>query len=171
MQTDSTFNGGFPEKEILIKMVLDAWQLHNKRFDKLFDRLMPEQLLNETAPGRNTGLYLAGHLVAVNDGMLPLLGFGDKLYPKLEHIFLKSPDKVGLEMPSVEELKKMRDEISAKLSAHISRLQPDEWFGKHTAVSTEDFVKEQHRNKLNIIINRTNHLSYHLGQLAYLVKA
>jgi len=36
------------------------------------------------------------------------------------------------------------------------------------AVSDEDFSKEPHRNKLNVIINRTNHMSYHLGQLILL---
>jgi hypothetical protein len=49
-------------------------------------------------------------------------------------------------------------------------MKADEWFNKHTAVSAEDFAKEPHRNKLNVIVNRTNHTSYHLGQLVYLVK-
>jgi hypothetical protein len=29
-------------------------------------------------------------------------------------------------------------------------------------------AKEPHRNKLNLLMNRTNHLSYHLGQLVLL---
>jgi len=49
------------------------------------------------------------------------------------------------------------------MTGHINR-QPDEWFAKHSAVSAEDFAKEPHRNKLNILVNRTNHHSYHLGQ-------
>ena len=151
-------------------MVLDAWETYTKRFNKLLDTLTDEQLLSETAPGRNRGIYLVGHIVAVNDAMLPILGFGEKLYPQLEQVFLTNPDQSGLEMPSIGELKKYRDEINAKLSYHIGQLQPAEWFTKHEAVSTEDFAKEPHRNKLNILINRTNHLSYHLGQLAFLVK-
>jgi hypothetical protein len=46
----------------------------------------------------------------------------------------------------------------------------DEWFTRHNNVSAADFANEPHRNKLNIIINRTNHTSYHLGQLVYLAK-
>lgn len=160
-----------PDKKLFIKMVLDEWQKQTNRFNKMLDTLTDEQLMKETAPGRNTGIYLAGHLIAVNDAMLPLLGFGEKLYPQLEKIFLTSPDKAGLEMPSINELKKYRDEIDAKLSNAIGRLQPEEWFTKHAAVSPEDFAKELHRNKLNIIINRTNHHSYHIGQLAFLQKA
>jgi hypothetical protein len=169
MQTQTSINEGFAEKQTAVKIVLDAWQLHNKRFDKLFDELEEAQLLKETAPGRNSGIYLAGHLVAVSDGMLPILGFGEKLYPQLENIFIRNADKAGIEMPSIAELKKYQDDINAQLFTHINQLTPEEWFGKHNSVSEEDFEKEPHRNKLNIIVNRTNHLSYHLGQLAYLV--
>jgi hypothetical protein len=169
MQTQ-TINKTSPETKLFIKMALDAWETYNNRFNKLLDELTDEQLFSEVAPGRNRGIYLAGHLVAVNDSILPLLGFGEKLYPQLEQVFLANPDKSGLEMPSTGELRKYRDEINAKLFYNFSQLQHEEWFTKHASISTEDFAKEPHRNKLNILINRTNHLSYHLGQLAFLVK-
>ncbi|MCW3093259.1 MAG: hypothetical protein JWP81_4328 [Ferruginibacter sp.] len=170
MQTQTINSDTSADKKVFIKMVLDAWESHNARFNKLADGLTEEQLSAETAPDRNSGIYLFGHLVAVNDAMLPILGFGERLYPQLEQIFLTNPDKSNVEMPSVNELKKYRDEINAKLSSFIGQLQPADWFTGHTTVSADDFAREPHRNKLNIIINRTNHLAYHLGQLAYLVK-
>jgi hypothetical protein len=42
----------------------------------------------------------------------------------------------------------------------------EDWLKKHTAVSDEDFVKDPTRNRLAILMNRTNHASYHLGQAA-----
>jgi hypothetical protein len=36
-----------------------------------------------------------------------------------------------------------------------------DWFSRHMLVSPEDFAKEPHRNKLNVIINRTNHMANH----------
>jgi hypothetical protein len=36
---------------------------------------------------------------------------------------------------------------------------------RHTAVSEADFALNPSRNKLSILISRTNHQSYHLGQL------
>jgi ribosomal protein L16 Arg81 hydroxylase len=90
------------------------------------------------------------------------------MYPQLEKPFLTSPDKSGNEMPSAQELRKLWKEVNAKFSATIATVTPDEWFMKHTAVSEEDFAKEPHRNRLNVLINRTNHQSYHLGQLVYL---
>jgi hypothetical protein len=47
-------------------------------------------------------------------------------------------------------------------------MQPAEWFLPHTVVSEEDFLKEPHRNKLNVLITRATHQAYHVGQMAYL---
>ena len=152
------------------QIALTNWNAQNKRFNDLIDKLTDDQLLAETAPGRNTGIYLLGHLIAVNDGLLPLLGFGERLYPELDEVFLKNPDKSGLSKPSVAELKAALANINAALSAHLTQLQPADWFTKHSSVSAEDFAKEPHRNKLNVILGRTTHLGYHMGQLAYLVK-
>ncbi|MGZ3776991.1 MAG: hypothetical protein ACXVI9_05205, partial [Mucilaginibacter sp.] len=60
--------------------------------------------------------------------------------------------------------------VTSVLQQRIDATSADDWFTRHNAVSAEDFAKEPHRNKLNIIINRTNHLSTHLGQLIYLSK-
>ena len=57
-------------------MALDGWNSQIKRTNQLFDSLTDEQLANEVAPNRNTGVYLLGHLAAVHDGMLALLGLG-----------------------------------------------------------------------------------------------
>jgi hypothetical protein len=124
----------------------------------------------ETAPGRNSGVYLIGHLIAVTDSLFPILGFGERLYPELNKIFIESPDKSGLQMPAITELKEYWNKVNAKFAVHISEVPAEEWFTRHNNVSEADFAKEPHRNKLNIIINRTNHTSYHLGQLVYLTK-
>src|SRR6267378_867221 len=134
------------EKEVIIKMIVSAWETQNTRINKLLETLSDEQLMSETAPGRNRGIYLLGHLTAVSDGMLPLLGWGERLYPQLENIFVTQPDKAAVTIPSVADIKKY-------------------W---HNVISAEDFAKEPHRNKLNILVSRTNHHSYHVGQLAFL---
>ena len=153
---------------LFLKMTLGAWDIQNSRVTKLLDTLTPEQLAAPTASGRNSGTYLIGHLVAVADGMLPVLGLGEKLYPQLESIFLTNPENPATETPSLEELKKYWHEVITTLSNYFKDISTEEWFSRHTAVSAEDFAKEPHRNKLNIVINRTNHTSYHLGQMVYL---
>jgi DinB superfamily len=158
------------QTELAVKMIIDSWNAQNKRVDKLINTLTEDQLRTETSPGRNSGIYLIGHLIAISDNLFPLLGWGEKLYPQLENIFLKNPDNSGLEKPSLDELKKYWNEINAKIAGHINAMKTEDWFQKHTSVSAEDFVKELHRNKLNLILSRTNHTCYHLGQLVYLDK-
>ena len=156
--------------ELAVKMIIDLWNTQNKRVDKLINTLTEDQLRAETSAGRNSGIYLIGHLIGVSDNLFPLFGWGEKLYPQLENIFLKNPDKSELEKPSLDELKKYWNEINTKIAAHINSMKTDDWFEKHNAVSAEDFAKEPHRNKLNLLLSRTNHTSYHLGQLVYLEK-
>ena len=152
-------------------MVISAWESYFQRVNKLFEQLSDEQLQKQVAPDRNTGTYLLGHLTAVTDGMLPLLGFGERLFPNLDKIFLESPDGAGLEMPSLPELRENWKTVNDKLSESIKTVKADDWFTRHNAVSPEDFLKEPHRNKLNIVINRTNHQSWHYGQLLFLKPA
>ncbi len=153
---------------LLVKMTLTAWDTQNGYLNNLIGSLTEEQLANEIAPGRNTGIYLLGHLIAVSDAMLPLLGFDDRLFPDMENIFIKNPDKSGLVMPSETELKANLETVNAKLAAHFAAASVDEWLDRHTAVSAEDFVKEPHRNKLNVVISRTGHMANHIGQLLLL---
>jgi hypothetical protein len=136
--------------------------------NNLLGKLSDEELSAQTAPCRNSGVYLLGHLAAVSDNMITLLGFGERINSAMDGIFLLNPDNSGLEKPSIDEIKQYWNKVNVVLAEKISQTPVEEWFTRHTAVSEEDFAKEPHRNKLNIVINRTNHLSYHLGQLAYL---
>ena len=48
-------------------------------------------------------------------------------------------------------------------SGAFSKLE-SEWLQKHTSVSEEDFLREPHRNRFTILLGRTGHVAYHLGQ-------
>jgi uncharacterized damage-inducible protein DinB len=159
---------GTAQLNVLVKMTLAAWDAQNSYLFKLITSLTDEQLANEIAPARNTGIYLFGHLVAVNDAMLPLMGFGDRLFPALENVFINNPDKSGLAMPTVTTLKENLKAINEKLAIHFQSASADEWLSRHMSVSPEDFIKEPQRNKLNIVISRTHHMAYHLGQMQLL---
>ena len=168
MEATSTANA--TETQLFIKMVLATWDGQLGRLNKLIDSLTDEQMMTAVAPGRNRGIYLLGHLAAVHDGIIPLLGLGEKLHPELEAIYLSEADQPGKDAYSLADLKKYWQEISHYLTAQFAAMSAEDWFSRHTAVSAEDFAKEPHRNKLNLIINRTNHLSYHYGQLIFLKK-
>jgi hypothetical protein len=152
----------------MIKMVLDRWNGSIKNWDTLLSSITDEQLQKEISPNKNRGIYLLGHLIAVHDDMIILLDIGDKLYPELRKTFIDSPDKTVAEIPSAKELRACWNKQCEVLKQKFESLHQEEWFEKHTAVSTEDFIKEPHRNKLNIILTRTTHLNYHTGQLVLL---
>lgn len=153
---------------LFVKMALDNWYGTIANTDKLLTALTDEQLATDIAPGRNSGTYLLGHLTAVHDRMLPLLGMEDQHFPHLNEPFLASPDKSGKEMPGISELRANWTETNERLKKHFEGLTPEDWFGRHTSVSEEDFAKEPHRNKLNVVIGRTNHLANHYGQMLLL---
>jgi hypothetical protein len=156
--------------ELLVKMITDSWQKQLIATNNIFDNLSDEELLQEIAPGRNRAIYLLGHLIVVHDRMLPLLRFEETQYPELKPIFLDSPDKAVEAIPSARQLRQQWKEVNETLSNHIKNLPADDWFTRHANISEEDFIKEPHRNRLNVLLDRTIHLSNHRGQLLLLKK-
>ena len=156
------------QTEISLKMVFDRWNASLKSFDNLLNTLTDDALQKQIAPNKNRGIYLLGHLIAVHDDMLILLDMGEKVYPELYEPFIKLADNFDTKMPSILELRTYWTNQCEILKQKFDALTTNQWFDKHTAVSQEEFEKEPHRNKLNIIITRTSHLQYHIGQLVLL---
>lgn len=153
-----------PNQELFLSGTLSLWKTSIERADNLFSGLTADQLSKEIAPGKNRLIYLWGHLTAVHDRMLPLLGLGPRLHPEFDDPFLSSPDKTAPNMPSAEQVKKSWNEVNGKLRDGFARLSMADWLQKHASVSEEDFAKDPLRNRFAILLSRTNHLSYHLGQ-------
>ena len=148
--------------------VLSNWENENQKVDKFLAQVTDEQLDRQVAPGKNTGTYLLGHLIAANDSLVTLFGLGEKMYPELEQPFLRNPDGAIQQRASVAELRNMWTKQIEHLTTHLNSYSEADWLSRHTAVSEEDFAKEPNRNKLNVLITRTIHQGYHLGQLALL---
>jgi len=51
----------------------------------------------------------------------------------------------------------------------IKELPEELWLARHNAMTDEDFEANPLRNRLSVLINRTNHFHYHLGQLRLLI--
>jgi hypothetical protein len=156
------------ESILFSQTFLKAWALQLKRLTALIDELDDATLAKQTAPGRNTGIYLVGHMVAVHDGIYPLLGFGQRLYPEYDAIFIKAPDTAGANYPSASRLRDQWKEVNDRLTQKLESLQPQQLLDRHTAVNEADFEKEPNRNIFNVLITRLAHMGYHSGQLVYL---
>ncbi len=152
-------------QQLSVTVAINSWKLVVERADKAFSNLTEDQLLKEVAPGKNRLMYIWGHLTAIHDAMFPILGLGPRLHPELDAIFVSNPDKTATQIPSKEELKKYWDEVNSTLLSQFASLSADEWLRRHRAVSEEDFAKDPARNRLAVLLGRTNHASYHLGQV------
>jgi len=152
--------------KIFIGMAIKAWDIQIGRADKFFNSLDDDAYLNEIAPGKNRIVYLLGHLIAVNDNMIALFSLGNRSYAELDDAFVKKPDRSGLPMPDVATLRQYWKKSNEQLSSFFAGMTAEQWFGKHTSMTEEDLIKEPTRNKLSVLLNRTSHVAYHLGQLA-----
>ncbi|MEP6832177.1 MAG: DinB family protein [Gemmatimonas sp.] len=160
MDTDAAF----------VKAALNSWNSNLNAIDALFASFSDEGLNVEIAPGKNRLIYLMGHLAAVHDRMLPLLGFGERAHAELDAPFLSAKDREAA-TPSTAEVRRVWGEINATLNSAMAALPAADWLQKHTTVSDEDFAKEPHRNRYSVLLSRTNHLWYHYGQMVLAPKA
>jgi uncharacterized damage-inducible protein DinB len=157
-------------QKLSVQVAINSWRLVAERANKTFSNLTEDEFLREVAPGKNRLIYLLGHLTAIHDAMFPILGLGERLHPELDAIFVSSPDKAGTQLPPAGELKTSWDEVNGKLLSQFASLSADEWLQRHYAMSEEDYAKDPTRNRLAVLLSRTNHMSYHLGQITLAVK-
>lgn len=155
-------------EQIAIQTTLAAWDSVVGMLKKKFLSIPDEEMYQEIAPGRNRVIYLLGHLTAVNDWMLPTLGFGERLYPEMEEPFLSKPDRAIENLPSLGVMRQRWTEVNDTVRTRLVELPPDGWLAAHTRVSPEDFAANPLRNRLSVVNSRVGHMWLHLGQLALL---
>lgn len=151
--------------QLLLQMTLKSWATQISRAEKYFDSKSDADFAKEIAAGKNTIIYLFGHLVTSNDTMMTLFGFGPEMYPAYREIFSKLPDKSGQKFPTVAEVRQAWKDVHQTLQKNFDKMSVSDWLSKHTAMTDEDLVKDPGRNKLSVLISRTGHVAYHLGQL------
>jgi hypothetical protein len=154
--------------KLLVEMILNIWTKYSTQTNDLINQLTDEQLMSEIAPGRNRGIYILGHLIAIHDKMFPLLGLGPEMHHELFDIYVKASDNKTETDRSIRDLKEKWSEQNKTLNNYFEKATAKEWFQRHTSVSSEDFEKDKKRNRLNVLLTRIPHLAYHLGQLKLL---
>ncbi len=150
----------------LVATAVQAWTLNLGRAEKVFLGRTDETLREEIAPGKNRLVYLFGHLIAVHDGMLPLLDIGPRRHPELDALFLTEADRPSASLPSAAELAQLWAEVHGALHDGFNRFTPADWAARHTAMTDADFAANPRRNRLAVLLNRTAHMAYHVGQCA-----
>jgi uncharacterized damage-inducible protein DinB len=144
------------------------WDIYNKRMLKALETISDENFVKPIVAGGNNPSWLFGHLVDTDDALLELSGIRKRLYPDLKTIYNHERGSNQSGHLTRQELTKRWTEISAELDKAFKSWSEAQWLDRHTAVSEEDFKKEPHRNKLNVMLSRVEHKASHLGQIAML---
>jgi DinB superfamily len=156
--------------DLFARTAVHSWKESLARLDQMFAAFSDADLQREIAPGKNRIFYLLGHLTAVHDRMLPLLGLGVRLHEELDQDFLTTSDRSGPDRVSAGALREGWAEVNVTLTRAIEALPAEDWLTKHEAVSAEDFAKEPLRNRLSVLLSRTAHVQFHTGQIRLAVK-
>src|ERR1700720_354187 len=110
-----------------VTLGLKAWKAQIDRADKLFGGLSSEGVLREVAPGKNRLLYLWGHLTAIHDAMLPLLGLSERLHPEFDVAFVSNPDRSRAAIPSHEQVRQAWKIVNGELARGFERMSGPDW--------------------------------------------
>jgi hypothetical protein len=153
------------DTEEMILSALQSWSQVISRLDQRLLIVTDEQLDREVSPGRNRLIYLLGHLTAAHDKMRVLLRMGDRLHPELDLPFFDHPDRSEKHELSSFDLKQAWSHVNRDLTTGMLTFKSDEWLERHSEVSEAEFLKDRSRNRLAILLSRTNHASFHLGQI------
>ena len=154
----------------IIGQNISYWKKQNQAITTFFNQYEDAYYQSRVAPSRNRAVYIFGHLISSSDGILPLFGIGERIYPEMEALFTQNPDGAFAEIPDVADLRKRWEAVNTRLEESFAGMEPEAWLDRHTRVSEADFALDPQRNKLNVLISRAGHIGYHMGQLALLNK-
>src|SRR5262249_57543014 len=104
---------------------------------KVFGNLAPDEVVHEVGGGKKRLILLWGHLTAFNDALIPLLGFGDRIHPELDLMFVSNPDRTVPTILLGEDLKIIWHQTSEILWTSFTKLSVADWLQTHSAVSKE----------------------------------
>lgn len=149
-----------------IELCLLQWDAQNQRIQKIIDTISDENFSKAIVAGGNSPSWILGHLVEADDALFELLGIGQRKFPDLEAIYHHERDSNQSGHLSRAEINMKWKEIQSALDKALQSWSEKEWLSRHTAVSEEDFKKQPHRNRLNVLLSRITHKASHLGQIA-----
>jgi hypothetical protein len=152
-------------ENIFTQTVLNSWKAVSRRIDDLAVKFPAEHFDARVAPDGNRVVYLFGHLAVAHDRMFTLLRIGKRLHPELDDAYFDNPDRTFPDPMSPADLTAALNEIHIALNRAFDALAPADWLQRHSEVAEAEFTENPTRNRLAILLSRTNHASLHTGQI------
>jgi uncharacterized damage-inducible protein DinB len=151
-----------------LDICLIQWDTYNRSMQKVLDSISDENFQKPIVPGGNSPSWVLGHLADTDDALLELFGIRSRMYPELAKIYHHERGGNQIGHLSRQELESAWKSILAVLDTTFKSMSESDWLARHMVVSEEDFKKQPHRNKLNVMLSRVAHKASHLGQIALL---
>ena len=145
-----------------IKQVADQYTLNNWLLWKAVGDIKESDMYTRPDEKANSMHWLVGHMTTSRYGVAGMLGIDDK--PAWGEIFNRGTEALASsELPSLDELKKAWDDISAKMTSRLGEVTEDE-------LSKEPPWQPPIDEKTirGAIAFLSLHESYHVGQMAYI---
>jgi uncharacterized damage-inducible protein DinB len=153
-----------------LDICLLQWDAYNRSMLKVLETISEEDFHKPIVPGGNSPSWLLGHLADTDDALFELFGIRNRMFPDLAKIYHHERGTNLSGHLTKEELSSRWKAILNELDSAFKKMNESDWLARHMVVSEEDFKKQPHRNKLNVLLSRVTHKASHLGQIALLVK-
>ena len=150
----------------IISAYLEQFDIMVGWIDQHLNALSDNELEAEISPGRNTGIWVLGHLIASMDDIGLYLSNADKDYKDYWELF--GPGSKGTsdkQYPSVTDMREKWIKVNEKAKKIIAALPEEELQNNHNNTSDKtDFYKTKQR----VIDCWILHQMYHAGHLGIL---
>ena len=148
---------GPEQARLFSRIALRTWKATVGRFDDIVAALPDEELEREVTPGKSRLFYLVGHLTALNDRLLPVLGLGERRHEELDAEFGEERDDHRASALSPRRVRQLWNEVNAALVAGMERLTPEQWLEAPVSVTAP--------SRLSVLLAWTAHVSLHATQM------
>lgn len=154
-----------PRSKLIARQYEECIGWANWKLNSLSDK----DLEKETAPGKNTGIWLFGHLITCEDDFALFMGKGGITYPEYQKMFGEGTKPLPAEnYPSVSEMRAKWKEMLAKNKKIYDELKDEEFDEPHAELKDEN---DPCKTKEDIMIHWQVHLMYHVGQIGMITPA
>ncbi len=147
----------------IINSYLEQFSIMEGWINQHLNSLSDDDLKNEIAPGRNTGVWTLGHLIASMDDIGLYLSNEDKEYKDYLEMFGPGSKPASLDnYPSINEMRDKWKKVNEKAKRIIGNVSDEELENDHNnKTDPTDFYK----TKKKVIDCWILHQMYHAGQL------
>jgi DinB family protein len=153
---------GPDQARLFTRIAVNTWKATVGRFDDVVAGSSDEDLEREVTPGKSRLAYLIGHLTALHDRLLPVLGLGERRHAELDAEFAEERDDHRAIPLSPRHLRQLWNDVNAALVTGMERLTPEQWLEPPASGAAPSVAAP---NRLSVLLAWTAHVSLHATQL------